>query len=228
MIAKTTSRICAALGVAFVMALGAPQLAGATESPYDTPDVRAFFAEYGVDPDTQDALIASMESGDMIDALKAGQEPVSSTTQIRDGFEETVLTYADGSVGVTALEIPQPAPTTDVSARAISGCTVNSGAGWASSSNCKVSHSAAYATLSFYANYQQTASGGTISNPRNGEISATFGSVSNKSLKLIRANSTSSQPAVATLHGYWSSSSVAEDLYLSLRVNAGGGWTTTY
>lgn len=47
MIAKTTSRICAALGVAFVMALGAPQLAGATESPYDTPDVRAFFAEYG-------------------------------------------------------------------------------------------------------------------------------------------------------------------------------------
>lgn len=228
MIATTKSRICAALGVAFVMALGAPQLAGATESPYDTPDVRAFFAEYGVDADTQNALIASMESGDVIDALKAGEEPLSSTTQIRDGFEETVLTYADGSVGVTALEIPQPAPTTDVSTRAISGCTVNSGPGWASSSNCKVSHSAAYASLSFYANYQQTASGGSISNLRDEAISASFGSVSNKSLKLIRAKSTSSQPAVATLHGHWSSGSVAEDLYLSLRVNAGGGWTTTY
>lgn len=47
-------------------------------------------------------------------------------------------------------------------------------------------------------------------------------------LKLIRANSTSSQPAVATLHGYWSSGSLPEDLYLSLRVNASGGWTTTY
>ncbi len=210
------------------MAVGAPQLANATESPYDTPEVRAFFTEYGVDSDTQDALVASMEAGDLIDALKSGQEPVSSQTQIKDGFEETVLTYADGSVGVTAMEIPQPAPTTGVSARAISGCTVHSGAGWASSTNCKVSHTAAYASLSFYANYQQTASGGSISNIRDSSISATFGSVSDKSLKLIRANSTSSQPAVATLHGYWSSGTLAEDLYLSLRVNASGGWTTTY
>ncbi len=190
--------------------------------------MRSFFTEYGVDVDTQDALIASMESGDLIDALKSGEEPVSSTTQIQDGFEETILTYADGSVGVTALEIPRPAPTTGASTRAISGCTVHSGAGWASSTNCKVSHTAAYASLSFYANYQQTASGGSISNPRDGVINTTIGSVSNKTLKLIRANSTSSQPAVATLHGYWSTGSVTEDLYLSLRVNSSGGWTTTY
>lgn len=228
MASRKTTKICAALGVAFIMALSVPQTASATESPYDTPEVRAFFTEYGVDAATQDELVASMASGDLIDALKSGEEPVSSTTQVRDGFEETVLTYADGSVGVTALEVPQPAPTSGVSARAISGCTVHSGAGWASSTNCKVSHSAAYASLSFYANYQQTSSGGSISNIRNGEISATFGSVSDKSLKLIRANSTSSQPAVATLHGYWNSGSLAEDLYLSLRVNAGGGWTTTY
>lgn len=67
------------------------------------------------------------------------------------------------------------------------------------------------------------ASEGAISNTRNGEINVAVGAVSDKSLTMIRASSTSSPPALATLHGSWSSGSLPEDLSLSLRVNSGGG-----
>lgn len=222
----------AALGLAVVLLVGGTTGAtAADESRYDTPDVRDFYTKYGVDEATQDRLIASMEEGDLIDALSSGEEPVSAEEILRDGVIEVVYTYQDGSVAVTSLENPEPLLPGSISPRAVSGCTINSGSGYVTATNCLVNHTAAYASLSFRANYQRYASatGGSIS-PRYGTdvISSTIGSISSQSLTLVRANSTATEPAVATLYGYLSGGVFSEDLYLSLRVSGSAAWTTTY
>lgn len=70
-------------------------------------ETRAFFDLYGVDPATQDALIAEFEAGGTWDAMSSDSVPIKQKKSKTDGFDQIVSWYEDGSVAVQRLEIPK-------------------------------------------------------------------------------------------------------------------------
>jgi len=163
---KTTRSLLTAGALAVAMSgsllLAGPAIAdtGDVVNPLSSSDesqVRDYFDQYGVAPAVQDDLIWSFKTGDAWDAFQPGAEPVSTTVQTTDLTENTIKTYADGSIAVTEVEIPTAV---NSNSRAW-GCTFTSagtyGGYW---KNCDVTVNLGVISQGFHLNYENIQGGG--------------------------------------------------------------------
>ncbi|MCC4909083.1 hypothetical protein [Microbacterium sp. cx-59] len=197
----------------------------------DSAAFEEFYDRYGVDDATQQRLIQVLESGELLDSMTSGAEPVSTVETDAEGSTEIISTFEDGSISVTSLEKPSVAPSDGtVAPRAVSGCTLYNGGGFASYSNCLVSNGNGTTSLQFRADYSRSANSASISNWRDAQVVAHYGTASAPTLTPVRTTATPQQPAVVTMYSRFTSYNglSSEDLYLSLRVSPSQAWTTTY
>ncbi len=86
----------------------------AASQPVSPPDTRshleAFWNAHGVPKATQKSLLSKLAAGQTWDAVDGKHTPVSSSQATSNGSQETVDTYADGSIVVSDLEQPQTPP----------------------------------------------------------------------------------------------------------------------
>ncbi len=206
----------------------------ALASPNETPDSSAFIswsAQYGVESEVIAELVAKLESGQLLDSMRSTSEPVETKTNIGSIGIETIATFADGSIVVSSVESPKLSDgKSGLSPQAITGCSLSSSGGYASYSNCRVYSSNGTISVSFYANYSRWSSGASISNWRNPEATANYGSMALPRLNAVRTSAVGAQPAVVTLTSRFTSwnNLQTEDIYLSLRVSPSSAWTTQY
>lgn len=137
---KVTSTLIAAVAIA---ALAVPaQAASAATTPTLPPEliqeVTSVWTQNHVPASTQRALIAKMNAGQALDA-GSGATPVKSKHSYENGYDVTVDTYADGSIGVVKLEHPKPVSDTLV----LGGPTVTP----MSVSNCQIKEAIAPGTV---------------------------------------------------------------------------------
>lgn len=227
---KSSSILINAL-TAGVLSLGATSPAMAEPTQSAEPDWSPFvlwISSYGVNTATQTALVGKLSAGEILDSARGGV-PISTSDQSTAAQSILVDTYADGSISVSTLERPSVAKL-GIAPLAITGCSVSSGAGYASYSNCLVQQSNGTVTLQFRANYSRFTGGANISWYGTQAVSALYGTATYPSLTLVRASQSGSLPAVVTAHSRYTSwnGASSEDIYLSLRVNSGSAWTTTY
>lgn len=129
---------------ALVLASGTPAQAALDEG---TESIRGFLAQYGADEATQDRLLAEYRAGGVWDSMSSSKDPVSTRSFTQADGAYTVGTYADGSIAVTRVEVPDSsAPGL---ARGISGCSV-SGKVY---TNCKIDMWVGAVQLAFRASY---------------------------------------------------------------------------
>lgn len=95
--------------------------------------LREFFDDYGVSEATQEALILSLESGEVWQSLAPGAKPVTEKSSIQGGIQTTVATYADGSIAVSRVSAPQKhvAPPGEVVPLSVYGCSTSGSSGYA-------------------------------------------------------------------------------------------------
>jgi len=146
---RTTTFGKTVLGIAAVTCMLVAGATSATAAPAVDAftEARSFLSQYGVDAQTQDALIASYEAGESWDSFSSDSVPVTTTSSIKGGFQEDISHYADGSVSVTRIEqAKKPGVSTRSSPR---GCTVSG----SNRNNCTVDTWVGLIRLSFKASY---------------------------------------------------------------------------
>ncbi|WP_216404872.1 hypothetical protein [Arcanobacterium phocae] len=138
------------------------------ESVYTNGDLKAvteFWTDNGVSADVQDSLIEKIRSGKLTDADAGTVEAIRSETIYRHGNQETILTYPDGSITVTAMQVApgqfDASSFGDEATNAIMpqsaglyGCRIWSGSGYAIYSGCTVFGSTGTVQAGFAADYQ--------------------------------------------------------------------------
>lgn len=132
--------------------------AQATNAPEKETSFEQFLVENEVSSSVRQELQAKVESGEALDSAQ-GIEPVSEDSWIEGGERVTRLTYPDGSVSVTRLEIPVEIGTgkgqVSPQGTIINGCSVTSGSGWATYKNCRVQGDNGLVYLSFRVDYER-------------------------------------------------------------------------
>lgn len=127
---RRTSIMIALVGCIAVLSMANSAPAMATEQEDGLQRVQAGFDALGIAPSVSQQLIETLESGEPLDSMKPGSEPVSTesfiqvgdTTYANDGDSVTVKWYADGSPVVTAVETPVE-QVGGITLRSIQGCT---------------------------------------------------------------------------------------------------------
>lgn len=219
---KNRTKLSAALCIAVLSTVALASPATADDDSYWEP-LRYWLETNGVDDATQQRLVSKAAAGEIFDSLVAENEPISE--ELSEDGHKLLATFEDGSIIVSEIRPESPSDT-----RAISGCTFNNGSGYASASGCLIVSGNGMLELRFIANYSWGSFGGTISSAHSPEAVVLYGSATTPTVDILRANSSGNQPAVATAHTYYThqNGTYSEDLYLSLRVDSGGGWTTQY
>ncbi|MEV8214636.1 hypothetical protein [Leifsonia sp. NPDC077715] len=169
-----------AVGILLIATLGA---APAHASGVDWSQLQVYWTQHGVSAATQEALLAGIERGELPDSF-TGATPVSESTIETPTSIEKVSTYADGSVssaGVNAHRVPSQAA---VAPRGIINCTVSSGSGYRTFSNCRVEGTNGNVSVWFTATYTLVQGAGDY--------------ISNKT-----AAAASSAPGTSTSIPYW-------------------------
>lgn len=231
MMRKKMAGSAVGLLAAATIALGSVAPAAAdTPDGHDWNQLRAWFTVYGVSAGHQNELIATLDSGGVLDSMRAGGVPVKEQLVESDNATTTITTFADHSVSVGTVEKPAPTDGSSNQPRAISGCSTYSSGGAVSYQNCQVSQSNGTVTLEFKADYSRWASGASIANWRDANAIVNYGSATTPDWSFIRSSATVTTPATVTAHSRYTTYNGAgsEDLYLSLRVSSSQAWTTTY
>ncbi len=219
-----SQKACLAVAAALVSSIAFAAPAVAAEGPYWAP-LQAWFDEHGVDDATQDELIAKLAAGEVLDSMKPTAEPVS--VDVSENGHSRISTFEDGSIVVDEIRQANDG----VGTFAISGCSYYNGSGYASASGCLIVSGNGMLELRFRASYSWGSFGGSIGSATSPEAVVLYGSATSPpSLSIVRANSSGSLPAVATAHTLYThqNGTYSEDMYLSLRVDSTGGWTTQY
>ncbi|GIG23736.1 hypothetical protein Cch01nite_44600 [Cellulomonas chitinilytica] len=128
-------------------------------SPDTRSHLEAFWNAHGVPKATQKSLLSKLAAGQTWDAVDGKHTPVSSSQATSNGSQETVDTYADGSIVVSDLEQPQTPPTAanGITPLSVAGCrTTVGGSGYANYDDCKASSDTGIVTLAFYISYSRT------------------------------------------------------------------------
>lgn len=138
------------------LAVGVVAVPASADSPPITKNelamMQGFWAEYGVDSETQKNLVRKIRAGELTDAELLGQDDaVSSESVLTSHGRENVFTFVDGSVSVTSLEAEPTAGSGIISPAAITGCITSGTPG--RQNGCKVSWRTALSQVWFYSDY---------------------------------------------------------------------------
>lgn len=110
-------------------------------------------SDNGISAATQDGLIAKMKAGKALDAT-TGAAPVSTTTNVANGFKTTRSVYADGSVSIIQVEQPKVTSGGISPQASVDGCSVNSGSGYSTYRGCVVRGANPIVSASFRTDFQ--------------------------------------------------------------------------
>jgi hypothetical protein len=123
-----------------VCAVPAPANAAVTEQ-----DISQKLTSYGVSQSTSQILIQKLQAGEIWESLDENAVPISTNSIRINGFDETIDTFSDGSIGVTKSEVP----TSALSRASLSKCQTSSGTGYVNYSNCLVVRDAIVFLMAF-------------------------------------------------------------------------------
>lgn len=170
-------KLAVAVGVSAALLLAGSTPSGASE-PIDPSELassqggsdeeeasRAFMTEFGVDPRTQDRLLARARVGRLTLADTGLARPVGISTFVRGGSEFEVATFADGSISVVEREIPAQLAPGMVGPMAVSGCTISGSSSYTVYNGCKVHYRTAVFSYGFRASFTQSGANATMSPP---------------------------------------------------------------
>lgn len=228
---KSMIRTLAASALAAAVSLGAIAPAGATDTATDesSAEIRAFWDQYGVDPDVQDALVAKLESHGKLDASGAHAEPVSVDTDTTAGMSVTVETFADGSIRVSGVEQANASSEStggiELLDSGVTDCTSSSGTGWVHYTGCRVFSANGTQNISFKVDYEKYSAGHAKILRSYGAVSSSqYGSMTLPTRTLWRPQSSATQKAVAKYSSDYESHNGAssETIYLAFWLSSNG------
>ncbi len=213
------------LGTAGVAAAVAPATTPLMLDPAAEQSVRNFLTQYGVDAATQERLFTDLQAGHLWDSASGKVAPTARSIVTTGNEMYVVATYPDGSISVTETPAP-PAPIGGVTPMTFGECTVSSTTHYSTSYvNCKVSASNGLSWASFRADYTKAQGGSWISNVNQQDIFCSICSISDVNLHIVRAQSTNSLPAEASLDWVYAVApygAPSGTCYLRMNVTAGG------
>jgi hypothetical protein len=221
-------RTIAGLCMTGILLLGGGAAANAQTLPVeatsmeDTTDLRTNLTAMGIAAETQDSLIAELEAGNVWDSM-SGAPAVSTTTFEENGFTQERRVYADGSVGISEIEIPaaEPEPGT-ISTRAVTGCTAAGVAGETQFRGCLVKEQSGLVSAEFELDYLVGAGRALIMSTGDSRVTVFFGNYSNKSLSIPQAEALVGVPARAQLGFQFQAGAVNSDGYVYFRLTQAG------
>lgn len=150
--------------------------------------IRASYDRMGVTKVDQDRVIAKFVSGVLPESVTGGTV-VSSSTENKDGYSQTVKHFLDGSASLTKIEVPSEQQSPSVSGTdSITGCQSYPGAGYYNVTNCRVATDQAFFSVWFYADLHEGTGGNlysSIENLRGLGGSSVAGTLSNPNLFLV-------------------------------------------
>ncbi|WIE62250.1 hypothetical protein DEI97_003645 [Curtobacterium sp. MCLR17_032] len=234
-----TKKIAIATAIAGTLVVGMFSAAPATAatSGQDQTALRDWFTSQGISSATQDALIAKLDSGKLLDSMSQSVQPTSSTSVETSTELVSRSVYPDGSVAVTSLETPETtsagakAGTRSLQPQQITGCKESNGGGYVVESNCKVEIATGPYDLWFNATYERYTGGAQIDTANKPNAVVKYGNlVAAPTVSIKRKKQNGSIEAYAQEHALYKSTSLgsSEDLYVSLRVTTSRAWTTNY
>lgn len=207
-----TNRLLASAAAAAMLSGlgGVPTNAASSVTGADVPPPRTAqefdeaASRLGISDTVKDALVAKILAGQPLDS-SSGAESVSETTTVMNGFSQVRRTYADGSVSIDSVELPQAA--TSIRSRSVSGCVNYQGVGTFKFERCEVRTDQLAFSISFDIDGHKGSGGsfyGSISRAYNLQYAVRGATVSSKSVTVVKAKQTASGPAKAQATLYWS------------------------
>lgn len=239
---------CAVMGLATALVVAAPASAsGSSISLDEEANLRVALQDADLSPVVQDQLIQKTRDGISWDSVD-GSAPVSTETEVKDGYEVTTSYFADGSVTETGVEVGREATPAELvtmvanaapfleedysgdyvvdrmSARAsgIDSCTFGYAAGVRYATGCHIFYHGITASNSFKADYQQW-SGGSSTQYINGtaQFVSAVQTVSNEQVNSIDGGTGIRYSFNTALAGWGSIPG-----FLQLKVSSGGTLVT--
>lgn len=226
----TLRKLLAGVTVGLVL-VGAPASVAVAADPYN--DVRTFWNSYGVPAAVQDSLVAELSATGTVDAAKQGAEPVSTVTRDLAGAQQTITTFADGSISVTSLERAKAQTTKrgQVSTQAtIEGCRVASGSGYSNYSGCIVSADNGIFRIGFKVAYSiYNGASAKITSSGSASAASGTGTITDPTRDMWRPQSSPVQQAVVKYHSDYTawSQGLQQDVYLGFWLTSTGGTSTS-
>ncbi|MEW6976656.1 hypothetical protein [Trueperella pyogenes] len=206
------------MGVPPAQALMHPQL-----TQDDVDRLTEFWQTHEVSAHVQHSLLAKIGAGEMTDADRGDINPTHVETLQRNGNLETVATYPDGSILVTALQtssgefntasfpgMSATRPASIALRAAPTNCQVKSGSGYAVYRNCNVIGATGTIQAGFGANYQIVNGGYDSITAHYAPYQQCAGVVCDTPyVAYTSLQETAGQPAQVTYHFRWTISAVS-------------------
>lgn len=208
--------VAAATGIA-LFAGTAPAYSAPSSSPSEFENhLRSVWTAHDVPSDTQSDLIASLESGQALEAQMQTEEPVTVDESRQDGVLEQVQRYSDGSINVVKLDLEATtAPTANESGEgvllpmAIRGCTTSWSPSVTTYRNCTAEGWFTGVHLSGLVNVDSYIPSTKIVKTWAPTINCTGVTCTPPTWTRHRTTGTNSAPAKAELTTYWTYAGVA-------------------
>ncbi|SPT75106.1 Uncharacterised protein [Arcanobacterium haemolyticum] len=121
------------------------------------------FVDYGVNDSIARALVEKYESGQLLDSMKSGMQPISTTSKDLGDVVEVIRTYSDGSIAVETTSNLEAAKKESITNsanetpqfRSVYGCKYSSGGNYASYwKNCTADVNLVVVRMGFLFDYQ--------------------------------------------------------------------------
>lgn len=227
---RTVAGICmtSVLLLGGAAAANAQSLPVETSSSDDTRELRSNLTAMGIDGETQESLIAELEAGNLWDSMN-GAAAVSTSTVEENGFTQERRVYADGSVGISEVEIPVEASEPGaVSARGVTGCTAAGVAGETQFRGCLAKESTGLISAEFELDYLVGAGRALIMRTGDSRVTVFFGNYSEKSVSIPQPNALIGVPAKAQLSFHFQAGTVNSDGFLYFSLTQAGVASTSY
>ena len=168
-------------------------------SPTDQAKLHAYWNKYGLSAATQNALLAKIESGQVLDSNN-GSSPVGQSTTTSGDTTTTIDTFADGSIAVIGVGPVAPTTTGGVHADSVgsASCHVTSSSGPTTYYACAVSGSTSTVSLAYngYYYYNGVSDASAITSVASLQYTCFLGTCSGAYLHVTR---TYDQPSLSAL-----------------------------
>lgn len=229
---RTASRIAFAAFFSGALLLGGATVATADpllDAQLTESEVRDFLDAYGVEPETQDNLLAKQAAGIVLDE-ESGAAPVSTETEVIGTQRVTVERWADGSLRVATTDLPVDQEE-GATSRVIANCAydaANSNSYQKAYVNCLNSIQTTGTYIAFNFGYTHFSGGAKISYTNNKVIRMSNKVIFDQVLQITRQTTSGALAATARYTVYSTAGSNTYTTWLQLNLSASGTATTSY